>query len=68
MMAAGVASTTASASISSRDRTGASVRSAAPASVGEYLEQRWSNVATHRPSEFNRAHVPSCFAGFAPLP
>ena len=36
--------------------------------VGEYLEPRWSNVATHRPSEFNRAHVPSCFAGFAPLP
>ena len=69
MTAAGVASTTASASTSSRVRTGASVRSAVVvAAVGEYLEQRWSNVATHRPSEFNRAHVPSCFAGFAPLP
>ncbi|QNP57450.1 chlorite dismutase family protein [Tessaracoccus defluvii] len=36
--------------------------------LGESLEPVWSNVGVHRPSEFNRAHVPSCFAGFAPRP
>lgn len=36
--------------------------------VGAHLEPVWSAMAVHRPAEFNRAHVPSCFAGFAPRP
>ena len=36
--------------------------------LGASLEPVWSNVGVHRPSEFNRTHVPSCFAGFAPRP
>lgn len=36
--------------------------------LGRHLEPVWSVVATHRPAEFNRTHVPSCFAGFAPRP
>lgn len=36
--------------------------------LGAHLEPVWSAMAVHRPSEFNRAHVPSCFAGFAPRP
>ncbi len=36
--------------------------------LGDYLEPVWSVMAMHRPSEFNRTHVPSCFAGFAPRP
>nr|WP_231979452.1 hydrogen peroxide-dependent heme synthase [Tessaracoccus coleopterorum] len=36
--------------------------------LGLALEPVWSVVAVHRPSEFNRSHVPSCFAGFAPRP
>ena len=36
--------------------------------LGLALDPVWSVVAVHRPSEFNRAHVPSCFAGFAPRP
>lgn len=36
--------------------------------LGDYLEPVWSVMAMHRPSEFNRSHVPSCFAGFAPRP
>ena len=36
--------------------------------LGGYLEPIWSALAMHRPAEFNRTHVPSCFAGFAPRP
>ena len=36
--------------------------------LGEYLAPVWSVMAVHRPAEFNRTHVPSCFAGFAPRP
>ncbi|HJE50858.1 MAG TPA: chlorite dismutase family protein [Tessaracoccus flavescens] len=36
--------------------------------LGDYLEPVWSVMAVHRPAEFNRTHVPSCFAGFAPRP
>lgn len=36
--------------------------------LGDYLEPVWSVMGVHRPSEFNRTHVPSCFAGFAPRP
>lgn len=36
--------------------------------LGEFLDPVWSVMAVHRPAEFNRAHVPSCFAGFAPRP
>lgn len=36
--------------------------------LGDYLSPVWSVMAPHRPAEFNRAHVPSCFAGFAPRP
>ena len=36
--------------------------------LGASLEPVWSSVGVHRPSEFNRTHVPSCFAGFAPRP
>lgn len=36
--------------------------------LGASLEPVWSVVAVHRPSEFNRSHVPSCFSGFAPRP
>ena len=36
--------------------------------LGDYLEPVWSVMGVHRPAEFNRTHVPSCFAGFAPRP
>ncbi|MCC2592633.1 chlorite dismutase family protein [Tessaracoccus sp. OS52] len=36
--------------------------------LGAHLEPVWSVVAVHRPAEFNRSHVPACFAGFAPRP
>lgn len=36
--------------------------------LGAYLLPVWSVMAVHRPAEFNRTHVPSCFAGFAPRP
>lgn len=36
--------------------------------LGAYLEPVWSVVSVHRPAEFNRAHVPACFSGFAPRP
>lgn len=36
--------------------------------LGQYLEPVWSVMSVHRPAEFNRTHVPSCFAGFAPRP
>ena len=36
--------------------------------LGDYLSPVWSVMALHRPAEFSRAHVPSCFAGFAPRP
>lgn len=36
--------------------------------LGTYLEPVWSVMGVHRPAEFNRLHVPSCFAGFAPRP
>ena len=35
---------------------------------GAHLLPVWSVMAVHRPAEFNRLHVPSCFAGFAPRP
>ncbi|GAB3558403.1 hydrogen peroxide-dependent heme synthase [Spelaeicoccus albus] len=31
--------------------------------LGSHLTPVWSNVAVHRPSEFNKAHVPSFLAG-----
>lgn len=36
--------------------------------LGDFLLPVWSVMAVHRPSEFNKSHVPSCFAGFAPRP
>ncbi len=36
--------------------------------LGAFLEPVWSVMGVHRPAEFNRMHVPSCFAGFAPRP
>lgn len=36
--------------------------------LGQYLEPVWSNIGMHRPAEFNRTHVPSCFSGIAPRP
>ncbi len=36
--------------------------------LGSQLEPVWSVMGVHRPAEFNRMHVPSCFAGFAPRP
>lgn len=36
--------------------------------LGAVLEPVWSVMAVHRPAEFNRAHVPSCFLGMAPRP
>ena len=36
--------------------------------LGRFLEPVWSVMGVHRPAEFNRLHVPSCFAGFAPRP
>lgn len=36
--------------------------------LGAALKPVWSVMAVHRPAEFNRAHVPSCFSGFAPRP
>lgn len=35
---------------------------------GLSMNSVWSVIAVHRPAEFNRTHVPSCFAGFAPRP
>jgi len=34
--------------------------------LGEYLAPVWSQVGTHRPAEFNRAHVPSFMEGTDP--
>ncbi|MEA5650193.1 hydrogen peroxide-dependent heme synthase [Cutibacterium granulosum] len=34
--------------------------------LGAYLEPVWSSLAVHRPAEFNKRHLPSCFAGVAP--
>ena len=34
--------------------------------LGEYLTPVWSQVGTHRPAEFNRAHVPSFLQGTEP--
>lgn len=34
--------------------------------VGRYLEPVWSCMGVHTPAEFNRRHVPACFAGVAP--
>ncbi|HYQ74420.1 chlorite dismutase family protein, partial [Cellulomonas sp.] len=31
--------------------------------LGAHLEPVWSNVALHRPAEFNRGHVPAFLAG-----
>ncbi len=36
--------------------------------LGAHLAPVWSVMGVHRPAEFNRTHVPSCFAGFAPRP
>lgn len=36
--------------------------------LGRHLEPVWSVMAVHRPAEFNRAHVPAAFSGFAPRP
>lgn len=36
--------------------------------LGSFLQPVWSVMGVHRPAEFNRLHVPSCFAGFAPRP
>lgn len=36
--------------------------------LGSSLEPVWSAMAMHRPAEFNKAHVPSCFAGIAARP
>ncbi|AZZ38737.1 ferrochelatase [Acidipropionibacterium jensenii] len=34
--------------------------------LGRHLTPVWSNLAVHRPAEFNKSHLPSCFAGVAP--
>lgn len=34
--------------------------------LGAYLEPVWSQVGTHRPAEFNRAHVPAFLSGVEP--
>jgi ferrochelatase len=34
--------------------------------LGRRLSPVWSNLAVHRPAEFNKSHLPSCFAGVAP--
>lgn len=34
--------------------------------LGRHLSPVWSNLAMHRPAEFNKSHLPSCFAGVAP--
>lgn len=34
--------------------------------LGRRLTPVWSNLAVHRPAEFNKSHLPSCFAGVAP--
>ncbi|WGW13363.1 chlorite dismutase family protein [Saxibacter everestensis] len=31
--------------------------------LGEHLEPVWSNVALHRPAEFNKGHIPAFMAG-----
>src|SRR5699024_2890451 len=35
--------------------------------LGAQLEPVWSNVAIHRPAEFNRAHIPAFLSGEEPL-
>lgn len=45
-----------------------SYRALVGSDLGEQLNPVWSAVGVHRPAEFNRTHVPSCFAGFAPRP
>jgi peroxiredoxin len=34
--------------------------------LGAHLEPVWSNMALHRPAEFNKSHVPAFLAGEAP--
>ncbi|WP_151523522.1 hydrogen peroxide-dependent heme synthase [Serinicoccus kebangsaanensis] len=34
--------------------------------LGQHLEPVWSNVAIHRPAEFNRGHVPAFLSGAEP--
>ena len=34
--------------------------------LGQHLEPVWSNVAIHRPAEFNRGHVPAFLSGADP--
>ncbi|MBB6335696.1 hydrogen peroxide-dependent heme synthase [Schaalia hyovaginalis] len=34
--------------------------------LGDYLDPIWSVMGQHTPAEFNRGHVPACFAGVAP--
>ncbi|MDO4412795.1 hydrogen peroxide-dependent heme synthase [Cutibacterium sp.] len=34
--------------------------------LGRHLAPVWSNVGVHRAAEFNKSHLPSCFAGVAP--
>ena len=34
--------------------------------LGRHLEPVWSCMGLHTPAEFNRRHVPACFAGTAP--
>jgi len=34
--------------------------------LGQHLKPVWSNVALHRPAEFNKSHVPAFMAGEAP--
>lgn len=36
-------------------------------SLGHHMAPVWSNMALHRPAEFNRSHVPAFLAGEAPL-
>lgn len=36
--------------------------------LGAALRPVWSCVGVHRPAEFNRGHIPACFAGVAPRP
>ncbi|MGK2310051.1 hydrogen peroxide-dependent heme synthase [Cutibacterium sp. V970] len=33
--------------------------------LGHHLAPVWSNMGVHRPAEFNKSHLPSCFAGVA---
>ena len=36
--------------------------------LGQHLEPVWSNMALHRPAEFNRSHIPAFLAGEEPRP